>query len=274
MIENSFIFLEGLKEKSEQNFWARGICTWDDILQVQKVPKMSNHRLLYYKRKVLDAQAHLYRSDSSYFISKLPRKEMWRLYSHFRGETVFLDIETCGPGKKDAITVIGLFDGISTKTMIKGINLNIKALEEELKHYKLIVTFNGSSFDLPFLNRQYPRLLPDIPHFDLLHLCNRLGLKGGLKEIERNFEIKRSPIVDRLYGGDPLLLWKMFRASGDQHFLNLLVEYNEEDCINLKIIADYATKKMEKILKERYFTKPLNSASRQAESLVLKKGPV
>ena len=47
-----------------------------------------------------------------------------------------------------------------------------------------------------------------------------------------------------------MTLWKMHRATGDEYYLNLLVEYNEYDIINLKIVADKAVKMMkEKILK-------------------------
>ena len=81
---------------------------------------------------------------------------------------------------------------------------------------------------------------------DLRHLCARMGLKGGLKQVERELGIKRTnPIVERLYGGDALTLWKMFRATGDEYYLHLLVEYNEEDCVNLQIIAEKIMKKIQ-----------------------------
>jgi len=110
---------------------------------------------------------------------------MWRLYGFFKGECVFLDIETSGMDKFDDITVIGLFDGLETKTMIKGINLNFYELKKELRKYRLIITFNGSTFDIPFIRKRYPDLLPNVPNFDLRVACQRVGLTGGLKEIEK-----------------------------------------------------------------------------------------
>jgi len=163
----------------------------------------------------------------------------------FREDSIFLDIETTGLDPKNSdITLIGLYDGIDTKTMIRGINFNLKELKNELKKYKLIVTFNGSSFDIPFINKLYPGLLPDIPNFDLRTITRRLGLTGGLKAIEKKLKIKRNKIIERFYGGDALTLWKMYRATGNDYYLNLLVEYNEEDIINLKTIADYCLKKI------------------------------
>jgi len=176
--------------------------------------------------------------NSEYFL-KFPQSEMWRLYGFFRDDCVFLDIETTGIGRYDDITVMGLYDGIDTKSMIKGINLDFHLLKRELRMYKLIATFNGSTFDIPFIKKRYPDLLPNIPNFDLRVACSRVGLTGGLKEIEKKIGIKRNKIIGKMYGGDALLLWKMYRATGDDYYLKLLVEYNEEDVFNLKKIADY-----------------------------------
>jgi uncharacterized protein YprB with RNaseH-like and TPR domain len=41
-----------------------------------------------------------------------------------------------------------------------------------------------------------------------------------------------------MHGGDPITLWRMYRATGDRWYLNLLVEYNQEDAVNLQRIAD------------------------------------
>ena len=109
--------------------------------------------------------------------------------------------------------------------MIKGINLDYNLLKKELQKYKLI------------------------PNFDVKSVTDRLGLKGGLKNIEKILGIKRSPITEKFCGGDALTLWKMYRATGDDYYLNLLVEYNEYDIINLKIVAEHCVKKMkEKVL--------------------------
>ncbi|MBW2980190.1 ribonuclease H-like domain-containing protein, partial [Candidatus Woesearchaeota archaeon] len=73
-----------------------------------------------------------------------------------------------------------------------------------------------------------------------------LGLTGGLKGVEKALGIKRRKLVDGLDGGDALKLWKMYKASGDEHYIKLLVEYNEEDIINLKTIANIVVDKLKK----------------------------
>lgn len=247
MIQNTFIFLERVKRGIEENLWNQSIYTWDSFLNANKINGLSNARKKYYDRKIFEARKALYNFDSSYFKRILPQSEYYRLYDFFKEDAIFLDIETTGlDSKNDDITVIGLFDGINTKTMVKGINFDYKKLKNVLKNYRLIVTFNGSSFDVPFINKTYSGLLPDIPNFDIKSVTDRLNLKGGLKEIEKKLGIKRNKIIEKFYGGDALTLWKMYRATGDDYYLKLLVEYNEEDIVNLKTIADYCIKKLKK----------------------------
>ena len=243
MIQRTFQILDRVGEKKEQQIWAQGILTWNDFLDAKSIKGISPKAKGYFDRKLQEAKGALRENDSSYF-SMLPPTEAWRLYDFFREEAVFLDIETEGMGKWCDITVIGLFDGINTKTMIKGVNLDYRALKKELNRYKLIITFNGSTFDLPFIRKRYD-ILPPVPHVDLRHLCARVGLKGGLKEIEKGMEIRRSPIIEKFHGGDALTLWRMFRACGDEYYLKLLVEYNEEDVISLKKIMEFSYRQMQ-----------------------------
>ena len=249
MITNTFIFLERIGDKLEKNIWNDGVYDWNSFLERSKIKGLSMHRKGYYNRKILSARKALYNFDSSYFLDLLPQSEMWRLYDFFKEDAIFLDIETTGLSKDfDDITLLGLYNGFNTKIMVKGINLDYNALKKELQKYKLIVTFNGAVFDLPFIEKIYPGLLPTIPNFDVRAITNRLGLIGGLKNIEKALTIKRSHNVEKFYGGDALTLWKMYRATGDEYYLNLLIEYNEYDIINLKIVAEQCVKKMKKMI--------------------------
>lgn len=249
MITQSFIFLERVGSRLEQGIWESGIRDWDGFIATKKVKGLSSHRKLYCNRKIMEAKKALYNLDSGYFQKLLPQSEMWRLYDFFREDAVFLDIETSGLYREsNEITVFGLYDGISTKTMIRGINFDSNLLKKELEKYKLIVTFNGASFDVPFTEKIYPGMLPKVPNFDVKFVTKRLGLDGGLKNIEKMLGIKRRDAVERVSGGDAFRLWRMYRATGDEHYIKLLVEYNEEDIINLKTVAEYCVKK----IKEQY----------------------
>ena len=47
-----------------------------------------------------------------------------------------------------------------------------------------------------------------------------------------------------MYSGDAALLHRMWRGSGNSQYLQLLVEYNEEDVINLRKIAEHVYGKL------------------------------
>jgi uncharacterized protein len=245
MITKSFILLDKIGPETERRLWEQGIKDWNSFLSNNVIEGISPLRKGHYDRKLREAKNALYSLDSAHFVPLIPQAETWRLYDFFREEAVFLDIETSGMSMDHDITVVGLYDGQNTKSMIRGVNLNYQALKEELSRYKLIVTFNGASFDLPFIRKRYPGLLPFVPHMDLRTVTGRLGYSGGLKAIEKEFGVERRELVNGLSGGDAVTLWRMYRGSGDEHYLNLLVEYNEEDVINLKKIADSCCKRME-----------------------------
>ena len=244
MIQNSFIFLEGIGAKREKEFWSNGISDWDRFIDCEKINKISKGRKLFYNRRLGEAKKALFGFDSSFF-NILSHSQNWRLYDFFKEDAVFLDIETTGLDRfHDDITVFGIYDGLNSKTMIKGINMDYDLLKKELQKYKLIITFNGSSFDVPFINKRCPDLLPKIPNFDVKFLARYLGYQGGLKKIERDLGYQRPEIVNEFNGGDALSLWKMYKATGDEYYLNLLVEYNELDIVNLKKITDILVSKI------------------------------
>ena len=229
--------LERVGLDKEKSIWSQGVSGWDDFLRKDKICGISSRVKKYYDRKIVDARNRLFFEDISYFCEALPLSEHWRLYSHFRDRALFIDIESSSV-KDGYPTVISLYDGVDVKTMVRGINMDRSLLEKELKKAMLLVSFNGSVFDLPFLKR-YFKLDISLPHFDLRFALRRLGYRGSLKDIEKEFGIKRDNLhVSSLGSGDPFLLWKTFLATSDDHYLNLLVEYNQEDVINLKVIAD------------------------------------
>jgi len=52
LIENSFIFLEGISRKLERSIWAQGIKNWDNFINTNKVQGISRARKLYYDRRL------------------------------------------------------------------------------------------------------------------------------------------------------------------------------------------------------------------------------
>ena len=238
MIRNSFIFLEKISTKTEQNLWKQKILNWNTFLKTKTIKGISSLRKHHYNRKIKEAQAELLKENSSYFTPILPKKETWRLYQYFQEESCYIDIEVDSFGK---IILLGIADDYQTKIFVKGANLHPHLIQRELNRYKLIITFNGNSFDLPKLKKQL-KIKPLIPHIDLKPLCLNLNLVGGLKAVEKQLSIHRPPKLK----GNPVDLWKAFHASGDQDWLNLLIAYNKEDIENLKSIANHCYHKLSK----------------------------
>jgi uncharacterized protein YprB with RNaseH-like and TPR domain len=237
MIKNTFLLLEGISYKKEQNIWQQGINDWNDFLSRDKVIGISKKRKQTYNSKINEIHSALLKEDYQELSKLIPKKDHWRLYPYLKDECVFLDIETSSVN--GYITCMTFYDGINTMTLVKNQNLYPDNIRRILSKFKMIVTFNGNVFDLPFLKKYYNNIIPEMPCWDLRHSCHGIGLKGGLKEIEKELGIKRqNEIVERIKGGDPITLWRTFLATGDAYYLELLVEYNQEDAINLKSIAD------------------------------------
>src|SRR5690606_35283848 len=102
-----------------------------------------------------------------------PSNQAWRLFEDFCTSCVYLDIETTGLGSYgDHVTTIALYDGKSLRTYVHGINL--EDFVRDIRDYKLIITYNGITFDVPFLQRQFHTTL-DQAHIDLRYLLKSLG---------------------------------------------------------------------------------------------------
>ena len=234
MIKESFIFLPKISERKERKIWQHA-STWNEFLDKKEIPGIAQKLKHGYDKILVAAREALIADDASYFARLVHSADQWRLYAHFKDDAVFLDIETAS--NYGNVTVVGLSDGRETKTLIAGSTLTKENLQEALKPYKLLVTFNGKSFDIPILQKYFNTQF-NMPHIDLKHVCFSAGITGGLKLIEKQLGIQRAEQVKDVQGSDADLLWRKWRATGNQDFLDLLVQYNAEDCINLKTVAE------------------------------------
>lgn len=242
MLRRTFQHIPGIGPRLERRLWRRGITDWTTCLaRIDEVPFGPERRrgLAHFLR--LSAQA-LDRQDAAFFARRLPPGELWRLYGAFRHRTVFLDIETTGMGApQDAVTLVGIYDGRRARVFIRGVNMD--GLEGALKAYLLVVTYNGSRFDLPMLRARMPRLTLPQAHLDLRFALARLGYRGGLKTVERALGLRRHPWVAGLDGYDAARLWWEYSA-GNLQALRRLIAYNLADVINLQPLADFLYNEM------------------------------
>lgn len=162
---------------------------------------------------------------------RAPNREAWRLYHEQPEAAVFLDIETTGLSPEtDQITVIGAMVGGQSTVFVEGESL------EEFPAYiadrELLVSFNGSQFDVPFLQTRFPEARLDQPHIDLRLVLRSLGYRGGLKAIERQLGLQRDASIQGMSGLEAVRLWQRYR-EGDQAALDRLIKYNLADVGNL-----------------------------------------
>ena len=230
LLKNSFLHLPGLNVDDEEDLWAAGVKDWSDALASDRVDARG-------KRALRRSAAALARRDSVYFEKKYRPGERWRLLPDFADETVFLDIETTGLGGEAYITMCGVLDPSGYTAYMRGENLD--QLTSDLDRYKLVVTFNGIAFDVPWLRRELGPLLENAAHIDMMHVLRRVGLRGGLKKIERTIGLDRGDDLSMLSGRSAVVLWNMAQ-EGEPRALETLIRYNAEDVASLPLLAEYA----------------------------------
>ena len=241
MLERTFIHIPGIGPKTERRLWERGARTWDDFIADARrgcsALPMSPARAAQAARQLEESQRCLRSGDHAHFAAALPAAEHWRAYRAFKGKTAYLDIETTGLGGPAYVTVIGLYDGLRTRTYVAGDNLG--EFPDDIAQYSLLVTFNGATFDLPFIRRCFAGLSLDQLHVDLRYALRRLGLRGGLKAVESKLGLVRDERVARLDGFDAVRLWHAYLA-GNEQALETLILYNTADIENLELLMEHA----------------------------------
>ena len=240
MIRAMFIFLDGIGPKTEKKLQSLGIKSWEDFLSSDTIKGISRKRKAFYNQKLREAEFHLKNKDWKYFVKRVKKHDHWRFFKTLNKykKVLYLDIETTGLSRDyHDITIVGLYNGTKMKALIKGIDLTAENLKKELDGYEMLVTFRGRRFDLPFIRRKFSGLDFNLFHFDLCLDGKKVGLKGGLKNIERELGIRRDEEVMAINGKEAPLLWERYE-NGEKKALDLLLKYNEEDTKNLSQLAE------------------------------------
>ena len=151
----------------------------------------------------------------------------------------YLDIETTGLSRHYCgVTVIGI--ALERGGKIKVIQLIEADLHEArllkaLQGVDEIYSYNGSRFDLPFIKAKLTvDLKQSFKHTDLMYDCWRKNLKGGLKVVEKKLGINRH--LRDVDGHVAVQLWWDYANNNNEQALRILLEYNEEDVVNLHVL--------------------------------------
>jgi uncharacterized protein len=237
VIERSFVMLPGVGVRKERSMWDQGISSWQKLLGAERIAGISARRLDELKeasRGIMEMRSAERAKDVG---ALLPPRERWRLLGAWDDSFAALDVEAVRSGASFVPVIVSLKRGRQNpRTLVRGDDLSWRTLKEHLSDIDFLVTFNGSSFDLPLLKGNGYDI--DAPlHLDLRGYCRRARLPGGLKEIERRIGIGRSRELEFSTSEQVSYLWRAWENSGNKNALDLLIRYNQQDVDSLPHLA-------------------------------------
>ena len=243
LLRCSFQHLPGISASREERFWAQGILDWTDVNQASPIqPDLYDERANSLQLALEASEEALANRDIAFFASRLPKREYYRIASSFPEHCVFLDIETTGLSKYyDNITLVGWSVGDRYTALIEP--RSIENLEFDIREHPIVVTFNGTLFDLPFLTKCFKADWSGMFHIDLRYLAKRVGLKGGQKKIESEIGLNRESGLVEIDGAQAVALWFDYK-EGDLNALRQLVRYNHADVEGMKSLFEEAVQRL------------------------------
>lgn len=240
MLLATFQHIKGIGKITELALWDKGITTWEKYIN-----NTGRQLSLFEKETItpLNESIKAYENGNlAFFANRLPRSEYYRIALTYPQDTIFLDIETTGLSLYyDKITLVGW--SIGRKYGVALQDQDETGLLEALASAKAIVTFNGTLFDLKFLQKWFPDIYIPPIHIDLRFFAKRAGLSGGQKAIEPKIGYKRPKLIEGMEGESAPILWYKYRR-GDKASLKELVTYNHADIEGMKWIFDYTIEKI------------------------------
>ncbi len=246
-LSSTFIHLPAIGPLRERELWRKGILDWNRFLEAASNGTLTRETYRNAVTTVRESLRAVERKDLSFFTALLPECELWRLYPEFADDTLFLDIETTGLGpENNNVTLIATFSNRNLSLFVAGVNLS--DFPCHIAQYSLLVTFNGSQFDLPFLRTHFPEAQLGKAHIDLRYLLASLGYTGGLKAVEHAIGVHRDILVRGVTGQDAPKLWQQYRV-GDDAALEILALYNLTDAVHLAQLLTFAIREKARKLK-------------------------
>ncbi len=183
-------------------------------------------------------------------------KLFFLLLSYFTPEELlFVDIETKSLNFETSIIQIGAGYFTGGKFKVSQFTAMEDAAEYELLEEfkkllpgkKAFVTFNGRSFDIPFIDGRmgyygsYPETdIMETHNFDLLHF-SRCAFKGSyesfrLKEIEKN--ILKKQRKEDIEGAEAEIYYSRYLETKNFRYLEPIIYHNYEDITSLAVLLN------------------------------------
>lgn len=232
MLTASFSCFKGLSISSERKIWELGCLSWE---QFNYLPKstFSAKKTAVVRSEIEQARIALKGGMVDYFLNRFTNPDKVRVLSEFQNRSAIIDIETTGLTSKDEITCIAVLKHGEISLFVK--NINLSGFLETLQGVNLLITYNGTRFDIPFIRKSFGIDLA-IPHLDLMPVLKQLGYAGGQKKCEELLRLKRTH-SSGVRGEDAIFLWDGWQRYGNRADLDQLMLYNAEDVFMLEKLA-------------------------------------
>lgn len=238
MLEHSFLHCKGIAQATAKRLNGAGYHSWDQALTAPSQLPLGAKRRQKLVNEILESKDALRKNDIFFFLSRLPKEERWRVLAEFFQDASYLDIETTGFSPYySEITMISLLHLGKVHVFVKGENL--KRIITMLTNIKLLVTFCGSSFDVPFMLEAFRLEKLPCAHIDLRWQSYYLGWSGGLKKIESSLGLRRPKKYQEMSGNDAILLWEQYIKTKNRSYLNKLKAYSILDVLSLRLLSLY-----------------------------------
>lgn len=162
---------------------------------------------------------------------------------------ILFDIETTGLNPNyDKVILIGILYQEGDNIIIKQFFCNnsseelelLKSFIENFHNFQFYITFNGNTFDIPFLNKRFSKYNLDYKidpylNLDLYRVVrknkNLLNLNNcKLKTVENFLGINRNDTID---GAESVELFKKYEVNKDNELKGKILLHNFEDILHL-----------------------------------------
>jgi uncharacterized protein len=235
LIDECFIHLDGIGEKTSEKLKELGFINWQQCMDNSDSLPFNGKKRDKFIQKVQDSQRAVEESDIDYLVNSYPVKEHWRILAEFFHEATWFDIETTGiTWYNNHTTVISAYRDGELLDFRFGENLD--DFLELVDRSRLLVSFNGSGYDIPFLEQTYHIPSLNCPHVDLRWMSYHRGYRGGLKSIEKSVGIERPGEVSGVDGLEAIDLFYRWQ-DGDKEAGWKLMVYCRADVISSYILG-------------------------------------
>lgn len=239
MITTAWMHMKGLGPARIAMLQQLGIQSWQHAMErPEQVPNGLRFQIIQECQLCLEA---LQRKDIAFFTDRFHPTDRHLILKEFGERASYFDIETTGLEYDDRITVIACWHQGQLHSFVEGENLD--DFLDLLDDIDLLVSFNGSTFDVPRVLDTFH--IPELPcaHLDLRWACHHQGLSGGLKHITTRLGLHRPADLQDADGSLAVDLWQQWMQTSSQDARQQLLRYCAADVLLLQPLAEYLADK-------------------------------